>query len=634
MANGAILGQSMSPVPDPLDFDPSVAGGYAAPIPGPMVLGQAPPPPAPAPAAPSGRTGLDYYTFGIAGDIGRGLQRVGAAAMGLPAPGAAAPAPRGTSAGGIGLGVLPVDKLPTQTFTGIGSQYLPPAPAAAPGGPEAAPVGAPAGVAAPAAPAARVAAPGGGAGGMTEVERIQVEGLKGKEEALKGQELNLRKEAAAARAALTGIEEAEQAAQTEREQATALAREQARAADLDAASEREIRRMAVEDTQRKLEAAQNALDNTKIDVDKAYGGAAGRIFAGLAVALGSFGASLTGGPNYAMQIVDQRINRELDAQRTELDKAKGKVSELGRVLQQNENLLGDASKARDLTRAQTYRALIADIDERKKGAELTPQQARVRSELEAKLNGALANIQSGLLETQTQKQLIPAIGRQQRAAAAATAARAASKEERETRKAITLELVKQGQLTIDPATGALVQGAGTPETQEKLVNRTTNLVKTLDEKNLLTGPESMATLMQAVGVDPTTGAKSGAGSVAGFSFGGTVRDPFAVTAQAKEIRRQIGEQVESVAKASGGVITDSDRAGALARINGSGSISELQNALVDFYGKYASKARSFAAADPVAFQVVAKSNPALAAVVNFGQARQAATAAGLRSGAK
>lgn len=631
----AILGQSMSPVPDPLDFDPSQPGGFAAPVPGPVVLGQAPPPPPPAPAAPAGRTGLDYYTFGMAGDIRRGLERVGSAVMGLPST-PAAPAPRGTSAGGIGLGVLPVDKLPAQSFTGIGTQYFPQAPAETPGGPAEGPAASAAPGAAPADPAARKAAPGGagGMGGMTEVERIQTEGLKGKEELLKGQELNLRAEAATQRAALAGIEQAEAEAQNEREKATALAREQARAADLEAASEREIRRMAVEDTQRKLEAAQSALDNTKIDVDKAYGGAAGRIFAGLAVALGSFGASLTGGPNYAMNIVDQRINREIDAQRSELDKAKGKVSELGRLLQQNENLLGDASKARELTKAQTYRALIADIDERKKGAELTPNQMRVRQELETKLNGALANIQSGLLETQTQKQLIPAIGRQQRAAAAASFARAASKEEREIRKALTLELVKQGQLTIDPQTGALIQGAGTPESQEKLVNRTTNLVKTLDEKNLLTGPESMATLMQAVGVDPSTGAKSGSGSVAGFSFGGTVRDPFAVTANAKEIRRQIGEQVEAVAKASGGVITDSDRAGALARINGSGSVGELQNALVDFYGKYASKARSFAAADPQAFQIVAKSNPALAAVVNFGQARQAATAAGFRSGAK
>jgi hypothetical protein len=164
-----------------------------------------------------------------------------------------------------------------------------------------------------------------------------------------------------------------------------------------------------------------------------------------------------------------------------------------------------------------------------------------------------------------------------------------------------------------------------------LSSRTEHL---LDERNLITGPESMASLMQLVGIDPVTGAKSSSGSVAGYSFGGTFKDPFNVTSQAKEIQRQVIEQVENIAKASGGVITDGDRAGALQRIRGSGTVGELQNALVDFYGKYASKARAIASTDPQAFQIIAKTNPALAAVFNFGQARQAATAAGFRTGAK
>jgi hypothetical protein len=177
-----------------------------------------------------------------------------------------------------------------------------------------------------------------------------------------------------------------------------------------------------------------------------------------------------------------------------------------------------------------------------------------------------------------------------------------------------------------------VRGAGSPEQQEKLIGRTTALVKTLDEKNLITGPQSMAELMQSVGVDPTTGTRNPNANVAGFAFGRT--NPMAISSDAREIRRKIVEQVESVAKASGGVVTDSDREGALKRINGSGTLDELQSAVGDFYGKYAAKARSFAAADPQAFQVVAQSNPALAAVVNFGQAQQAATAAGLRRGAR
>ena len=621
-----ILGQ-MSPVPDPLDFDPAFGYTPAAPVLGRGPIVSAMPAAAPA-ASPLGSGPVDLATLEI------------------PRPGEARPAPAPRA--------VPLASALAQF--GIGAPPSAAAPVEAPGAPAAAPT---APTAAPTAPAARGAAPGAAGGvpntymgvdlrpakaaaagldagmrGATEVERIQVGGLTGEAKALKEQRARAEGELKQALANVEGVQEAERANAAEVQRLAGEKAEAARVAEEDAAIERETRSQAAADATRKLEAAQNALDNTKIDVDKAYGGAGGRIFAGLAVALGSFGASLTGGPNYAMQIVDSRINRELDAQRSELDKAKGKVTELGRLLQRNEDLLGDATKARTLARAQTFEALAKDIEARKVGGELTARQAQVRDDLKARAAAEMDKISAGIRETQTKAELVPAAGRQARAAAAATAARAASKEERETRKALTLELVKQGVLTIDPTTGALIQGTGTPETQEKLVNRTTSLVKTLDERNLLTGPESMATLMQAVGVDPVTGAKNSSGSVAGYSFGGTFKDPLNVTSQAREIQRQVVEQVESIAKASGGVVTDSDREGAIRRIRGSGTVGELQNALVDFYGKYASKARAFAEADKVAFQVVAKSNPALAAVVNFGQARQAATAAGFRTGAK
>jgi hypothetical protein len=141
----------------------------------------------------------------------------------------------------------------------------------------------------------------------------------------------------------------------------------------------------------------------------------------------------------------------------------------------------------------------------------------------------------------------------------------------------------------------------------------------------------MAELMQSVGVDPVTGERNPNATVAGYAFGRT--NPLAVTADAREIRRRLFQQVEGVAKAAGGVVTDGDRESAERQIMGAGTLGELQNALLDMYGKYASKARAFAT-DKQAFQVIAQSNPALAAVVNFGQAQQAATAAGLRRGAR
>jgi hypothetical protein len=650
----------MSPVPSPLDFDPNIPGGYAVPTavlgstPGSAqastaVLGSAPvATPAPAPAPPQGRTGLDYLTFGGASAAQRLLERVGAATMGIdtsaPVAAPAAAAPQAT-----GVGVLPLSQLP-QSFSGVGAQYAPPLPAE---GPSAAPVAQGAPMAAPAAAAPPRGAQGAGAGvpdsfmgvdlrgakraaaglgQVSEVGGIQMGALTGERKALEERAGRLTEATTEAEANLAKAQQAEQAVARERETLAGQQAEAARVAEEDAAIERQTRRLAAEDAAKKLESAQTALDETKIDVDKAYGGAAGRIFAGLAVALGSFGASLTGGPNYAMQIVNDRINRELDAQRSELDKAKGKVSELGRILQKNEDLLGDATKARNLARAQTFTALAADVEARAKGRELAPQQAKVVADLRARAAAEMDQLQAGIRETQTKAQLIPAVERQQRAQAAFAAKAAAGKEERDIRKAAILESIKQGNLTIDPTTGNLVRGAGSPEQQEKLIGRTTALVKTLDEKNLITGPQSMAELMQSVGVDPTTGTRNPNANVAGFAFGRT--NPMAISSDAREIRRKIVEQVESVAKASGGVVTDSDREGALKRINGSGTLDELQSAVGDFYGKYAAKARSFAAADPQAFQVVAQSNPALAAVVNFGQAQQAATAAGLRRGAR
>lgn len=50
-------------------------------------------------------------------------------------------------------------------------------------------------------------------------------------------------------------------------------------------------------------------------------GAFAQFAAAISMGLGSFGASLTGGPNFAMQIIDNAINRDIRAQEVNLDKA-------------------------------------------------------------------------------------------------------------------------------------------------------------------------------------------------------------------------------------------------------------------------------------------------------------------------
>ena len=620
----AILGQV---APFSPDYEPTLEEQLS-------VLGQAPAPaPAPAPAAPEGRTGLDWATFGLASALGRAMNYEGALAGqaqrgydiahgNAPAPVAAptaAAAPAAPATQGTGLGVLPLSSLP-QSPTGIGAQYA--LPAAAP-----APSAAPTAAAAPTTAAAPQAAPKGAQGQraagpakLSEIGQIQ-EGVAGARLSTAQQAMSTAEtRIGETEAATMGGQEAERAAAAERAKLAGDEATQARQREEEASLEREARRQAAEQTAAKLEAAQTELDGTKIDIDKAYGGAAGRIFAGLAVALGSFGASMSGGPNYALNIVDQRINRELDAQKTEIDKKKGKVTELGRLLQQNENLLGDATAARKLARAQTYTALAADIEARSKGAALGPQQQQALATLRANAANEMAGLQESVTTAAAQKALVGAQERQAQRQAAAAAA--ASNRARLQKLEDTLFL-EEGKALIAARTPS-------PEAAAKLTGRATAMAKDFDEKGLATGPALFQNIMRKIGVDPITGAVDPNATVPGYTFGRATPGATLASSDARELQRLKGEAVEGIAKASGGVVTGGDREGAMARLNGAGSLQELQSAVKDFYGNFAAKTKLFASADREAFDVLASANPQLAALTKFGATSQAAAAAGLR----
>jgi hypothetical protein len=134
--------------------------------------------------------------------------------------------------------------------------------------------------------------------------------------------------------------------------------------------------------------------------------------------------------------------------------------------------------------------------------------------------------------------------------------------------------------------------------------------------------------MTKIGVDPITGAVNPDAKVPGYTFGRQVPGAAMLDKDVRELNRLKSEAVEGIAKASGGVVTGSDREGALARLNGAGTLAELQSAVRDFYGNFASKTRLLASADPQAFNVLASANPQLAAVSKFGQAQAGQRAAG------
>lgn len=509
----------MSPVPSPLDFDPT--RGYSAPLP---VLGQGPL----ASTMPAAGPAMSVL----------GAGPVDLAALEIPRPGEARPAPAP-----VAPRAVPLASALAQF--GIGAPPPPAASAEAPSAPAAPPVA----VAAPApaaAPQARaMARPGAAAGGVpdtfmgvdltgakkalagfqrempqSEIGRIAY-GVRAKEaDVARGALARAGEEQAAQVQTLEQAQQAERVAQAEQADLASQRAEQARIEEENAAIERERRRQLVEETTQKLDAANKALDESKIDIEAAYGGAAGRIFAGLAVALGSFGASLTGGPNYAMQLVNQRIDREIDAQKTELEKKKGKVNQLGQLLQRNEGLLGDAEQARRLAKAQTFKALADDVEARAKGRAMAPQQAQVLQTLRSQQAQAMSELELGVQRATAARQMVGAEERQRQAVAAgAEARRQRDIREKRAQQAFESGLKVEEALGIEAGKrameGGMVEGGEAPP---KAVEKVLDVVAkpALGTKDLIGALRSLGTLESAIMAYGSPEAAPG-GSTRGFA---------------------------------------------------------------------------------------------------------------------
>lgn len=76
-----------------------------------------------------------------------------------------------------------------------------------------------------------------------------------------------------------------------------------------------------------------------------------RVVGAIALALGSFGSSLTHTPNTALQIIDDQINRDIDKQKAGIAAKKGQVDWLDHVMTQNRSRFQDENAARLQTRS-------------------------------------------------------------------------------------------------------------------------------------------------------------------------------------------------------------------------------------------------------------------------------------------
>lgn len=417
--------------------------------------------------------------------------------------------------------------------------------------------------------------------------------------------------------------DAAQKAETEtiklQNEAAETRRDMVQARETDANTERETRRLAALETSDKLQTAQNELENTKLDIDAAYGGAAGRIFSGLAVALGSFGASMTGGPNYALQIVNDRINRELDAQKSEIDKKKGKVTELGRLLQQNENLLGDATTARKLAQAQTELALAAKAEALTKERDRGPRQQAVIDALRARAGVTMRDLQT-VMETKSEETLM--IGARERQAQRVATAAAAAKE-RERARALTEKKADQEfELSKILVKGGVDQQTAGVTAGKEMTARTTAMANELQKDGVLNSANQYTQLAKGIGMDPATGVTIGDAPGLGIFNAGPL------TEQGARNRQQLDNLIEAVAKASGGVVTESDRKVAESLLKGTGTADSIRRGLFSLGQRLQANIATRAAGDPEAAQALQTRLPELAFVRGIGQQQKALAAGG------
>lgn len=146
------------------------------------------------------------------------------------------------------------------------------------------------------------------------------------------------------------------------EQARVAQEEGAQQAQILADSEkrREAERVDYESRLKGLQAKGDALYQSvldkKVDPRRLWGslGTGSKITASIGMILGGIGSALTHGPNYAVEIIDREIQRDIEAQKTEIDKGQN-------LLSHNLRQTDDLRAAHQLTRADLLDATAAKI---------------------------------------------------------------------------------------------------------------------------------------------------------------------------------------------------------------------------------------------------------------------------------
>lgn len=260
---------------------------------------------------------------------------------------------------------------------------------------------------------------GGGGGGrapagpteMLAGRSVSVEGRLSPERIKELEELARREGELAERGLVRQEERTEKdRLEADRQEETAKRYDQQREADRQE-GERILGELAERRAAKQREIEESALDPQRLW--KGGKGTGNAIAAGLAVALGAFGAALAGGPNAGLLAVEKAIDRDLDLQEKDLDKKRVDLGEIGKVYQLEKERLGDKLAARNEAKIAALTVARARAERFAKMSNAEDAQInlqKVQLAVDQKIAGLRAENEGRIKETRQYRTVMPSTG--------------------------------------------------------------------------------------------------------------------------------------------------------------------------------------------------------------------------------
>jgi hypothetical protein len=162
-----------------------------------------------------------------------------------------------------------------------------------------------------------------------------------------------------------------------------LKEEQARAANEQLVDENRLEMMHLEERKALDDLAKQKKDPQRFFKER---GTMASIGAGIAVALGAFGAAMTGTRNTALDIINAAVERDLDAQEREIQIKRDKVNMQSNLIARFERMMGDRRQARSLARQHYLQDVAFQIE-----SKAAPQPDEVKNNAKMNADALRAN---------------------------------------------------------------------------------------------------------------------------------------------------------------------------------------------------------------------------------------------------